>query len=850
MLQHLTYCQPDGLFYDKPAVSEDSATDAFGAAFATVPEHWRRETNADWTVMIPPAVDLPPQGWKIHVSATMENARAVLEAVWNYCVPRGVTFKYLRDTRVMFRRNNKYGDRSASGKFITVYPLDDEHLATLLQELGELLDGSKGPYILSDLRWRADCPLYVRYGGFIERTVRNEAGTLVHCIADPDGHLVPDHRGPSFRPPAWAPVPACLTDSLAARNAGTLRDFPFRATRALHFSNGGGVYEATDTRDGSTVLLKEARPLAGLDDTGADAVARLEREHWALERLAGLPRTPRLIDYRIGSEHYFLTREYVAGSGLFKEMEKRNPLLNQDLPADEATPYAQWALHILDEIEAGVQEMHERDVVFGDLHPSNVLVRDDDSIAFIDYEASSEARANARQSIGAPGFRAPTDYCGTAVDRYALGCLRLALFVPMTVMIPWSTRKVDQLIDVARRHFPLPEDFADRVWADLGPDARRKNSASASALPPEQSWTPSRLPAVRRSIADGIVACATPDRKDRLYPGDIQQFLVPQGGVTFAYGAAGVLWALAEAGTQAPAEHTDWLLRAASNLNEPRPGFYDGLAGIAYALDRLGRTEQARELLGRISGTNLDAADATFHSGLPGIGLTLLHFATRTGDQTLQDKAVGIADRLVDQGGPATSGRPRPGLLHGHAGATLFLLRLYEKTRDDKQLHHAVEALRCDLADIGHPGRSSGDDAPWRSPLLAAGSAGLGMVLHDVLAHQPDPELAAARDAIRHVLQPRFTQHVGLFHGRAGTALALAHMRNGDPETDAALMRHTSAFSWHSHLLDGHLTFFGDQSLRLSADLATGAAGVLLATCAVQADGTAGLPFFRPTREC
>lgn len=43
MLQHLIYCQPDGLFYDKPAVSEDSATDAFGEAFATVPEHWRRE---------------------------------------------------------------------------------------------------------------------------------------------------------------------------------------------------------------------------------------------------------------------------------------------------------------------------------------------------------------------------------------------------------------------------------------------------------------------------------------------------------------------------------------------------------------------------------------------------------------------------------------------------------------------------------------------------------------------------------------------------------------------------------------------------------------------------------------
>ncbi|MFD2122422.1 hypothetical protein ACFSNO_27530 [Streptomyces cirratus] len=72
--------------------------------------------------------------------------------------------------------------------------------------------------------------------------------------------------------------------------AGTSR---FRATRALHFSNGGGVYVATDTRTGGSVLLKEARPLAGLDEDGADAVARLEREHWALEQLSGLELHPR-----------------------------------------------------------------------------------------------------------------------------------------------------------------------------------------------------------------------------------------------------------------------------------------------------------------------------------------------------------------------------------------------------------------------------------------------------------------------------------------------------------------------------------------------------------------------------
>ncbi|GAA3800557.1 class III lanthionine synthetase LanKC [Streptomyces coacervatus] len=851
MLHYLPYCRPGGLFYDRPAADEGSPAAAFGRSLAALPEGWRRRSDSDWTAVLPPAVELPRQGWKIHVSATLQNAEAVLETVWNHCVPRRVTFKYIRDTQVLFRRNSKYGDRSASGKFITVYPVDEAQLATLLHELGGLLDGSAGPYILSDLRWRAGCPLYVRYGAFVEQTVRDEAGHLVHCVTDPDGNLVPDHRGPGFRPPAWAPLPDCLTDSLAAREAGRLRDFPFRATRALHFSNGGGVYEAVDTRDEHTVLLKEARPLAGLDDTGADAVARLEREHWALRRLAGLSRTPRLVDYRIGNEHYFLAREFVPGTPLAQEIEKRNPLLaaGPDLPAADAA-YARWALHILDEVEAGIREMHERGIVFGDLHPSNVLVRDNGGIAFIDYEASSNTADDAGQPIGAPGFRAPSGYRGTAVDRYALGCLRLALFVPLTVLVPWSPRKVDQFIEVARGHFPLPDDFADRVRADLGPCA---DAEVPGGCPPERSWAPDtrpdELPGMGRSIADGILACATPDREDRLYPGDIQQFRTPDGGLTFAYGAAGVLWALAEAGTPAPARHTDWLLRAARRMTEPRPGLYDGLAGVAYALDRLDRTDEALELLGRVDDAALDAADATLYRGLPGIGLTLAHLATRTGDRALLDAAAGIADRLVDAArGPAPSGRPRPGLLHGHTGAALFLLRLYEETGDAKLLHHAVEALRQDMADIGHPARPCGDEAPWRSPLLAAGSAGLGMVLHDALVHRPDPELAAARDAIRDVTKPRFVQHAGLFHGRAGLVLALAHMRDGDPEADAALRRHSAAFAWHSHLLDGRPAFFGDHALRLSTDLATGAAGVLLAGCAA-ADGSVGLPFLRPGTE-
>lgn len=36
----------------------------------------------------------------------------------------------------------------------------------------------------------------------------------------------------------------------------------------MHFSNGGGVYKATNVSSGENVIIKEGRPEAGLDSTG------------------------------------------------------------------------------------------------------------------------------------------------------------------------------------------------------------------------------------------------------------------------------------------------------------------------------------------------------------------------------------------------------------------------------------------------------------------------------------------------------------------------------------------------------------------------------------------------------
>jgi hypothetical protein len=822
---------------------------------------WGHNTGPDWVMLTPPEPRLPPQGWKIHVSATPDNAESILTRSWDYLVPRAIAFKFIRSRKVLLRRNGKYGDRSASGKFITVYPEGEAQLAAVLDELGSILDGEPGPYILSDLRWRSG-PLYVRYGGFVAQTMKSETGETVHCIEDPEGRLVPDRRGPSFRPPEWVTIPDCLTEAVQARNAGTLDDFPYRADKALHFSNGGGVYRGTDLRTGDAVLLREARPLSGLDTHGEDAVARLDREHQCLEMLAGLPWIPRLIEARVGHEHHFLVREFVEGETLAAAAARRSPQSPKDDPG-RAAQYTEWAVDVLDQIEQGVRAMHERGVVFGDLHPGNILVREDGSVAFIDLEtASTDPRA--RQVHAAPGFAAPPTHRGTDVDRYALGCLRLALFAPLTTLVAWGPHKVEQIIGHVVSRYPVPSDYGDKVRADLAPvgqgDAEEQPSAvtgDGTAVggphtnpgPREQADPARRRPP---AVAEGIVATATPERDDRLFPGDASQFLVPEGGVSLAYGAAGVLWTLAEAGVEVPDAWIDWLETATRRHTEPSPGLYTGLAGVACALHRLGRTETAAGLFQQLR--KAEPANDSLFDGLAGIGLAHLHLA-RTGDDTLALKyATAVAEQLTERATARAPRRGEAGLMRGRSGGALLLLRLYEQTSDTNLLDAARQLLDSDLralgwtdaqqhtADTGDPEAPEGwaEGAPGARPLLAAGGGGTAMVLEDYLTHRSEPRFALARDSVLGAARGYAPRTVGLFHGWAGVMLTLRHL--GDGPSTPPVGRLSDALDLFQVSYQDKPAFFGHENLRLSTDLATGAAGVLLALHTA-AGGPTALPF-------
>jgi tRNA A-37 threonylcarbamoyl transferase component Bud32 len=654
-------------------------------------------------------------------------------------------------------------------------------------------------------------------------------------------------------------LPEFLQPQLDARTSTTVEEMPYQVDRPLHFSNGGGVYAATDRRTGEAVVLKEARPHAGLAVDGSDAVARLRHERIMLDRLAGLDVVPAVRDYFTLGGHDFLVLEFIEADVLNTMLVDRYPLalLGDDLPFDE---YTDWALQLQARVEAAIAAVHERGIVVGDLHPQNILVRPDGRIALVDLEISSDVAEERRPTLGDPAFSSPSDRTGFDIDHYALACLRLFLFLPLTELIALDPGKSAAFAADIAESFPVPDKFlleAVRVITDT--DSPPAIGTAGRHTPVKLDPDPANWPRLRESMSRAILASATPDRDDRLFPGDTMQF--ESGGLNLAYGAAGVLYALHATGAGRHPAHEEWLVQRATN---PQPGtrlgFYDGLHGVAYALDALGRRDDALRVLELCAGeldVQKEQLGPDLYGGLAGIGLNLAHFAEITGEAAMWDTSLElaeiIADELPDDSEVATvSGGEHPyaGLLRGSSGPALLFLRLYDRFGDEQLLDLAATALRHDLRRcvIREDGSLEVNEG-WRTmPYLHDGSIGIGLVLDDYLARRVDDRFAEASAATRIAAHSQFYAEPGVLSGRAGMILALSRTHAaGTASADPMVASHIRLLAWHAVRYQGHLAFPGTQLMRLSMDLATGTAGVLFAVGAALHDQPVHLPFLGPS---
>ncbi|RKE18868.1 class IV lanthionine synthetase LanL [Streptomyces sp. TLI_171] len=648
---------------------------------------WTLAVEGFWCTVRPPGRNLPEQGWKLHVSAASAVAVEVLSAVAAVLAEDPCAFKFAADREKLHEINSRNSDRGSAGKFLSVYPGDDEQFLRLAEELHLATAGMPGPVILSDRPYRPGSLVHYRYGAFAGRSELGNDGAYRSMLRGPGGAAVEDVRTASYRRPPWAVDPvegagsAVGSRPVAAqggpartgrRPAGVLLDGRWALTGALRHSAKGGVFLGRETRGGdgdgpggagAEVVVKQARAHIEVDRAGTDARAALRHEAELLARLADSGLTPRVRALVEQQDSLFLVQERIPGQALGSWVAARlRRDGSPDVPWAEAGPMALALLEL-------VAQVHRRGLVLRDLSPGNVLVAPDGGVRLVDLELAAPVGVLAG-SAGTPGYRAPehsgprpTGPAEYSTDLFALGGLFFLLATGHDPLLPedlprarpvaeqlgrWlalaardgaTARRLAPLVLGLRAEEPAQRWSLDRVRAEL-----TQLTDEASTPVDHAAVTP---PAMDRLLHDGLrhlAHSATPQRRDRLWP------TVPGGQLTdpcnVQHGAAGVLAVLARA-SRAPlpeparerarataAVAAEWIERRCAVEPVVLPGLHFGRSGTAWAL--------------------FDAAEAL-------------------GDPGLAERAAGLAAKVrLDW--------PNPDVCHGAAGAGFLQLRAHRAT--------------------------------------------------------------------------------------------------------------------------------------------------------------------------
>ncbi|MDQ6770890.1 MAG: serine/threonine-protein kinase [Gemmatimonadota bacterium] len=415
-----------------------------------LPNDWEVVRHDVWLGAAVRGSHPPDQGLKIHVSATARDAQEILRRVAQVCLRSRATFKVAADRRILAILNAKRCARGSSGKFMTVYPSDQEHFLKLIDDIAETTKGFTGPYILSDRRYKDSKVVFYRYGGFVQRRRLIADGTTKLVIAGAGGTIIDDDRTPFFSLPEGIEDPFPAADEMTDSGVLPLLQNRFQIIDALAFSNSGGVYTAIDGESEETVIVKEARPYTHSWSDGLvsfDAISLLQREYNTLDYLRDLLVFPRPIALFQEWEHWFLVQEFVSGEALRTYRARDDVILMAHIyEPDKVASFGRIFRTIGQQLIEIIKSVHARGFILGDISPNNILIDPSDlSVRFIDLESAFRcdeppAFAAFARLWRTPGFRELArfergDVLAPADDWFALAMLLHGLVIPIEGLV-------------------------------------------------------------------------------------------------------------------------------------------------------------------------------------------------------------------------------------------------------------------------------------------------------------------------------------------------------------------------------------------------------------------------------
>jgi serine/threonine protein kinase len=831
-----------------------------------VPAGWEVEVRGFWTSAKPPDCQYIQQGWKIHISAVPWTAQETLERTVPLLAGYGVAFKFVSDEVMLELSLSKSWARSGAGKFMTVYPRDEEEFLAIIEELHQRTAGLRGPYILSDRAYKDSRVVYYRYGEHLSRRRVEPTGILTPLIEAPDGSWHSDQRTGYFQLPAWVRDPVCKLPPLAAPGeAGVFLQGRYHVQSALRFGAMGGIYRAVDTHTNREVVIREARPLLGTTSLESDSFQLLRKEARILQRLGSTGLLPEFVDLFQEWEHLFLVQEKIAGDTLWGHAMGFYFLHPQITSAESFARFRETALKLV----AALQTIHAHGVILRDLTRSNTLVTPEGDVRFIDLESSHEiGTQDTLLMIQTPGYASPQQIRSSQPsfqdDHYSLGALLLDIISFTASGLDANRPGIFQAFELTLRDLRFPAGLSDLVqglthrdpaqrW-DLGrageflrhlpePQDHRTLIHQLHTVP-ERPRPSEELRSRVRETLDGMVrfihAKTRLAREDTLWPSSAEVFFT--NPVNLQYGAAGTAFFLLRAEGKVSGEVLDWIERRAE-LDPCPPGLARGLAGVALLLLESGRQERAIQFLDLAARSPLLEQEKGLYLGAAGWGLTQLHFWHRLAQPRFLDEAERIGKLLAKTAHRSPAGatwaampeKSPHGLFDGPSGVGLFLLHLAAATEKREFLDLALEGLRFDLEhrqELGahvlwFPYTNAAPGEP-KSPHLSFGTAGIGPVLLRAYALTGDPELRAWAERCAVSVSERLTNKIWQDFGMAGYGELLLDFYTylGDEKYLNAAFHLAESLLLYRIPREGGYAFAGQEHYRLCCDYGWGSAGI------------------------
>lgn len=827
----------------------------YNRARGILPRSWRLMQEAFWTHALPLDSSAPVQGWKIHISATPKNAEKILTLAVPVLVKHQTAFKFASDYFILSLLNSKSCSRGSSGKFMTVYPRNEEQFKILLSDLDGVLKGQEGPYILSDKRYKDNKVLYYRYGGIRSIKRFDASGDPTPMLLAPNFEEVPDQRSPQFVLPAWVqdPFPSEEEESSGGLNGGR-----YVVNGVMGHSNTGGVYSALDQHTGKQVVIKEARPHTNMNLSGNDAIDQLRKEHRLLQVLSGSGISPEAIDYFTEWEHEFLVQERIEGSSLRGYAAQKSKIIRTHITLPEVQDWFKSLRVLSRNIVEVIHQLHERQVVFGDLSPNNIMLISADTlqVKLIDFEGACEVGIDEPVNLYTPGFasqdRKGRDGIDFADDHFALGSTLLSLMMPLTVVTGIKPDAIRVFTREVQQDFGIPEAFVNIILSLTGQSETVYSLPEIIEMLSDEAMQIGEMNILHNAdlISDEVLedrmqriltyteSVADFGRKDRLFPGGPHL----NNPLSVDHGALGVTYALHTLKGEVPEQVMQWILRQDIHAGYV-PGLYGGLSGMAWTLAELGYVQQGKKVLKHAELHPLLYKSMDLQNGAAGYGLTCLYFWQKTGEDLYLQEARIVAEVLsetaieTDKGlAWGNKGYHHIGYAHGSSGIALFLLYLYSATGDQSHLEMGKKALDFDLnhardteeGTLGFPDNTQNLNTLF--PYLMHGSAGVGTVLLRYHHLTGDARYLDLIGKIKGAVAHKYALFPSLFAGLTGLGNYLLDCHQFLQDDSYLPLAHRAASGMLLFGIEKEegLAFPGDYLHRISTDYATGSAGMAL----------------------